>query len=423
MTVFYDHATIEIRSGDGGNGVVSFRREKYIPNGGPDGGNGGKGGDVIIRADRHLNTLQDYRFRHHFSAGDGEPGKGSKMAGAGGRDLILKVPPGTLVLHADTGEMIADLKGDGDQVIAARGGAGGRGNMNFANSVRQAPRFATAGKTGERLRVALEMRLLADAALVGFPNAGKSTLLSVVSAAKPKIASYPFTTLQPILGVVEVGGARFVLVDVPGLIEGAAEGAGMGHDFLRHIERARILIHVLDGSNFDGSEPLDRFRALNHELEKYKNLIGKRPMWVVINKIDVMEADQVAQLKSQLEGEGYRVYALSAATTSGVAEFVRALAAEVLTLPLPELEEVEQRKIYRYEKKIDFDIRREKGQVSVEGPFIRELMQSTNFSDTESFRHFQKRIIDSGLQDALLDAGVEEGDEVLLDGVPFDFSL
>jgi len=345
------------------------------------------------------------------------------MTGASGADLVLKVPPGTLILHSETREMIADLREDGNEITVARGGAGGRGNVNFANSVRQAPRFATAGKTGEKLRIDLELRLLADAALVGFPNAGKSTLLSVVSAAKPKIASYPFTTLEPVLGLVEVGGARFVLVDVPGLIEGASEGAGMGHDFLRHIERARILIQVLDASSFDGTDPIDRFHALNAELEKYKNLIGRRPMWVVINKIDLVEEEEVDKLKNRIEREGYRVFALSAATTAGVKDFVRALAAVVLTLPLPELEEAEQRKIYRFEKKYDFEIKRQKGLVSVEGPFIRELMLSTNFSDTESFRHFQKRIIESGIQDALLDAGVEEGDEVLLDGSSFEFSL
>ena len=270
--MFFDHTTIEIKSGNGGNGCVSFRREKYIPNGGPDGGNGGRGGDVTIRADRNVNTLQDYRFQRHFAAGNGEDGKGKKMAGAGGADLLLKVPPGTLILESETRELIADLRNDGDEVLVAKGGAGGRGNMNFANAVRQAPRFATAGKLGTTLKLDLELRLLADAALVGFPNAGKSTLLSVMSAAKPKIASYPFTTLQPVLGVVDVSGARFVLADVPGLIEGASEGAGMGHDFLRHVERARLLLHVLDVSNFDGTEPMDRFTALNQELDNYKNL-------------------------------------------------------------------------------------------------------------------------------------------------------
>ena len=421
--MFYDHVTIEIRSGNGGNGAVSFRREKYVPNGGPDGGNGGKGGDIIIKADRNLNTLQDYRFKHHFFARDGESGRGSRMAGASGPDLVLKVPPGTLVLHAGTREMIADLRQDGDQVIAARGGTGGRGNMNFANSVRQAPRFATAGRTGEEFKVDLELRLLADAALVGFPNAGKSTLLSVVSAARPKIAAYPFTTLQPVLGLVDIGGSRFVLVDVPGLIEGASEGAGMGHDFLRHVERARILIQVVDASSFDGTDPMTRFEAINRELASYKNLLGKRPMWVVLNKIDIAGREEVEALKSRIEDQGYPVFPLSAATTEGVADFIQALAAEVANLPVPELEEIEQLKVYRFEKKYDFQLVREKGLVSVQGPFIRELMLSTNFSDTESFRHFQKRIIESGIQDALLDAGVEEGDQVLLDGSSFEFSL
>ncbi len=421
--MFFDHTTIEIKSGNGGNGCVSFRREKYIPNGGPDGGNGGRGGDVTIRADRNVNTLQDYRFQRHFAAGNGEDGKGKKMAGAGGADLLLKVPPGTRILESESRELIADLRNDGDEVLVAKGGAGGRGNMNFVNAVRQAPRFATAGKLGTTLKLDLELRLLADAALVGFPNAGKSTLLSVMSAAKPKIASYPFTTLQPVLGVVDVSGARFVLADVPGLIEGASEGAGMGHDFLRHVERARLLLHVLDVSNFDGTEPMDRFTALNKELDNYKNLLVSRPQWVVLNKIDLVSEDTVNELREQLEALGYRVFAVSGATTEGVTELKKALAAEVLTLPPPELDELEQLKVYRLEKKYDFSVSEQKGVVSVDGPFIHELMQSTNFSDTESFRHFQKRIVDSGIQDALLDAGVEEGDDVLLDGVPFEFFL
>jgi Obg family GTPase CgtA-like protein len=264
---------------------------------------------------------------------------------------------------------------------------------------------------------------LADAALVGFPNAGKSTLLSVMSAAKPKIASYPFTTLQPILGVVDVSGARFVLADVPGLIEGASEGAGMGHDFLRHVERARLLLHVLDVSNFDGIEPMDRFVALNRELENYKNLLDSRPQWVVLNKIDLVTEDTVQKLRDDLEALGYRVFAVSGATTEGVTELKQALAAEVLTLPPPELDEIGRLKVYRLDKKYDFSVSEQKGVVSVEGPFIHELMQSTNFSDAESFRHFQKRIVDSGIQDALLDAGVEEGDDVLMDGVLFEFFL
>ncbi len=421
--MFFDHTTIEIKSGNGGNGCVSFRREKYIPNGGPDGGNGGRGGDVTIRADRNVNTLQDYRFQRHFAAGNGQDGKGKKMAGAGGADLLLKVPPGTLIIESDSRELIADLRNDGDEVVVAKGGAGGRGNMNFANAVRQAPRFATAGKLGTTLKLDLELRLLADAALVGFPNAGKSTLLSVMSAAKPKIASYPFTTLQPILGVVDVSGARFVLADVPGLIEGASEGAGMGHDFLRHVERARLLLHVLDVSNFDGTEPMDRFYALNRELENYKNLLGSRPQWVVLNKIDLVTEDTVQKLREEIETLGYRVFAVSGATTEGVTELKKALAAEVLTLPPPELDEIGRLKVYRLEKKYDFSVSEQNGVISVEGPFIHELMQSTNFSDTESFRHFQKRIVDSGIQDALLDAGVEEGDDVVLDGVPFEFFL
>jgi GTP-binding protein len=421
--MFYDHATIEVRSGDGGNGAVSFRREKYIPNGGPDGGNGGRGGDVILRADQNVNTLHAFRHRHHFFAGDGQPGRGNKMTGAAGDDIVLTVPVGTLVMTHDPRALMADLRQDGDEVIVAKGGAGGRGNTCFANAVRQAPKFATAGKTGETLKLNLELRLLADAALVGFPNAGKSTLLSVMSAAKPKIASYPFTTIQPNLGVVDVDGTRFVLVDVPGLIEGAADGAGMGHDFLRHVERSRLLIHVVDASSFDGMDPLDRFDTINHELTQYKDLLSQRPMWVVLNKADIVDAATLDDLKAAIEAQGYRVFVVSGATTEGVNELKQAMAAAVQSLPPPQLDEVEHEKVYRLEKKYNFTVRRVQGVVEVDGPYIRELMQSTNFNDTESFLHFQKRIVDSGIQDALLDAGVEEGDDVLLDGAHFEFSL
>ncbi len=419
--MFFDHTTIEVRSGDGGNGCVSFRREKYIPNGGPDGGNGGRGGDVILRVDGSLNTLQEYRFRHHFAAENGAPGKGKRMAGKSGDNLILTVPPGTLVFHSGTKELIADLRESGDEVIVARGGDGGAGNMCFANSVRQAPRFAKAGKEGETVKLDLELRLLADAALIGFPNAGKSTLLSILTSAKPKIAAYPFTTLQPMLGVVDVGGTRFVLADVPGLIEGAADGAGMGHDFLRHVERARLLIHVVDISSFDGTDPIDRFHAINHELARYKNLFEKRPQWVVLNKIDLVPLEEVTRVRSAIEEMGFRVFAVSAATMEGIPDFKNALGQEVASLPPPELTDTEVVKTYRLEKKYDYTVTKKENLYSVDGPYIRELLMSTNFNDTESFHHFQKKINESGIHDALVEAGVQEGDDILLDGAAFEF--
>jgi len=401
---------------------MSFRREKNIPNGGPDGGNGGRGGSVIIRVNAAKNTLLDFRFRHKFFAENGANGGNNNRMGKSAPDLIIEVPPGTIVRSADNDELIADLVEDDAEIVIAEGGRGGLGNINFANSIRQAPRFATAGKTGQELRVKLELKLIADVALIGFPNAGKSTLLSVISAAKPKIADYPFTTVEPILGVVAKDDFRFVVADIPGLISGAAEGAGMGHDFLRHIERTRILLHLIDASGQEGRDPYADFQIINNELYRYKEELAERPQWVLLNKTDITPAEELKELKAKIERDGYKVYLISAATKDGVEQLIDDLAAEVQSLP-PSLpyEESELLKTYRFVEEEKFTIMKQGGKLAVEGAWIRELLQSTNFDDYESRRHFQRQIDASGLEEALFAAGMKAGDTVLLDGSEFEF--
>ena len=419
--MFYDQAAIEVRSGNGGNGCVSFRREKYIPDGGPDGGHGGRGGDVFLRADKSKNTLQDFRYKRHFFAKDGQGGMGNLRTGASADDMIVKVPVGTLVFDEEDGVLLADLKEDGDEIVVAKGGRGGRGNASFKNSVRQAPKFASAGTTGVERTLRLELRLLADVALLGYPNAGKSTLLSVISAAKPKIADYPFTTIQPVLGVVQRDESSIIVADVPGIIENASEGAGMGLDFLRHAERSRLLLHVIDTSGLYGVDPFEAFHTINNEIKSYKKSMAEKEQWVVLNKIDVADEEIVEILKSEIEEEGYRVFTVSAATHKGVNELVNALLSEVPQLPAPKLEEEAAIPVYRPKEAYPFTISTKRGYVAVEGAFIRELMLSTNFSDTESTRRFQRLIVQSGIEAALLEAGVEDGETVLLDGSYFEF--
>ncbi|NLV98413.1 MAG: GTPase ObgE [Clostridiaceae bacterium] len=419
--MFYDQATIEVRSGNGGNGCVSFRREKYIPDGGPDGGHGGRGGDVILRAAESKNTLQDFRYQRHFFAKDGQNGSGNLRTGASADDLIVEVPGGTLVFDDEEGVLLADLKKAGDEIVVAKGGRGGRGNASFKNSVRQAPKFASAGVSGVERTLRLELRLLADVALLGYPNAGKSTLLSVISAAKPKIADYPFTTIRPVLGVVSRDASSIVVADVPGIIENASEGAGMGLDFLRHAERSRLLLHLVDASGLYGVDPLEAFHTINNELKSYKSSMAEKEQWVVLSKTDVADSEIVDLLESEISMEGYRVFRVSAVTHSGVNELINALLSEVPQLPAPELEEEAEIPLYRPKEAYPFTIGRKQGMISVEGPFIRELMLSTNFSDTESTRRFQRLIVKSGIEAALLEAEVEEGETILLDGSHFEF--
>lgn len=317
--MFVDYARIRVKGGDGGNGCVSFRREKYVPHGGPDGGDGGRGGHVVFVVEPGLRTLMDFRHQRHFKAPRGGHGQGANKHGADGDDLYVRVPPGTLVRDAETGEVIADLTEPGQQAIIARGGRGGRGNAHFKSPTRQVPRFAEEGKPGEERIVDLELRLLADVGLVGFPNAGKSTLLSRLTAARPKIGAYPFTTVTPNLGVVEYQGESFVLADIPGLIEGAHQGAGLGHEFLRHVERTRVLIHVIDAAGTEGRDPLEDFRTVQRELALHNPELIRRPMLVALNKTDLSEArERLPVLEAALKSQGYRVFPVSAATGAGL---------------------------------------------------------------------------------------------------------
>src|SRR3984893_5446464 len=342
--MFYDHTKIFVKAGDGGNGSIHFRREKFAPFGGPDGGDGGKGGSVYIEATNDLNTLVDYRYRQHFKATPGEAGARQKMHGAAGDDITLKVPCGTIVRDAESGELIADLVEAGQNVMVARGGRGGLGNVHFATSTHQAPREAQNGEPGEERWLMLELRLIADVGLVGYPNAGKSTLLSVVTAARPKIADYPFTTLTPNLGVVAVGQPGsgdefgFVLADIPGLIEGAAQGVGLGHEFLRHVQRTRLLLHVLDGASLD-RDPWQDFLTINNELHEYDELLAKRPQIIVLNKMDLPDAqERWPALKAEAEAAGYTVFAISAAANQGVDELMQFTASRLREIEQEEAE-------------------------------------------------------------------------------------
>lgn len=420
--MFIDSAKIYIRAGNGGDGMVSFRTEKYVPNGGPDGGDGGRGGSVVFVADERRSTLQDFRFKRKYQAVDGEKGGRSKMYGRGGPDMVLEVPVGTLVKDADTGRTLADLTEPGQKVVIARGGRGGKGNVHFVNSIRQAPRFARAGEPGEEFNILVELKLLADVGLVGFPNVGKSTLLSVVSSARPKIADYPFTTLQPNLGVVAVDGDSFVMADIPGLIEGAHQGLGLGLAFLKHIERTRLLLHILDASGHEGRDPLADFTAINHEMEAYHPALATRPQIVALNKIDMTTEDDLDRLKKALEDQGYEVFPICAVINEGITPLLRAVAAKLRTLPKTVLTDtIEEKTLYKFEPEVLFEINKVKDVYRVTGPWIENLVQSTNFDDHESLQYFQRLIRKKGVIAALEKAGVKEGDLVSLHDLEFEF--
>ena len=337
---FVDKAKIHVKAGDGGNGCVAWRREKFVPLGGPAGGNGGKGGDVILKADSRVQTLMDFKYKIHFKAERGQHGSGSNKHGKAGEDLVIKVPVGTVVKDAETGEIIADLTKDGQEVVVAKGGKGGKGNAAFKTSTNQAPDYAEEGEKGEERWIELELKLLADVGIIGFPNAGKSTLISVLSNARPKIADYPFTTLSPVLGVVKLDiGKSLVLADIPGLIEGASQGAGLGHEFLRHIERTKFLLHVIDISDFREREPLEAFEIINKEMEQYSPELTKKPQIVVGNKIDILsDKEEINRLKKAFEEKGYRFIPVSLATKEGIDELKKALQ-EFYQMKEKELEE------------------------------------------------------------------------------------
>ncbi|HET7560578.1 MAG TPA: GTPase ObgE [Limnochordia bacterium] len=423
---FVDRAEIEVRAGDGGDGAVSFRREKYVPAGGPDGGDGGRGGDVWVQVDPGLNTLIDFRFERRFRAGDGGPGIDSRKNGRDGASVTLRVPAGTQILDAASGERLFDLTQAGEPVLLAKGGRGGRGNAHFATPTRQAPGFSERGTKGEAHRLVLELKLVADVALVGYPNAGKSSLIARLSAARPKIADYPFTTLVPNLGVVSLGPASsFVVADIPGLIEGASEGVGLGHEFLRHVERCRVLVFVLDASGVEGREPLDDYRVVRREVERYRAELLSRPQLVVLNKLDLAEARaHLDALLAAPEFAGMRVVPVSAATGEGLAEVAGAMWAALKEAP--ELLEPEAPASLKPLVKRRFNIRNyaveaEPGGFVVQGEDLLALMERYNFANPQSLRHFQQVLAQIGVHEALRAAGAKDGDSVRVGELEFDY--
>lgn len=423
--MFIDVAEVYLKAGDGGDGAVSFHREKYVPNGGPDGGDGGNGGNIIFKVDTGLNTLIDFRYKRKYVAPNGERGSGKNCSGRSGEDLIVRVPLGTVVKDKETGRIIADLSRVGQEEVIVRGGKGGWGNQHFATPTRQAPNFARKGAPGEERWVVLELKLLADVGLIGFPNVGKSTLLSVVSAARPKIADYHFTTLTPNLGVVYVGeGASFVMADIPGLIEGAHKGAGLGHQFLRHVERTRLLIHIVDISETDGRDAINDVDVINRELEMYNPELAKRPQIIAANKVDAVgDMSKLERFRREMEGRGYPVFAISAATRQGVDELIRYTYERLKEIPPVVLFDPSHRDTVADEKKEEppFTVRKEDGVFIVEGPWVRRLLGSVNLNDSESLQYFQRAVKNMGVIEELERNGIREGDTVRMGDIEFDY--
>ena len=420
--MFFDKARIFVKGGDGGNGCVAMRREKYVPEGGPWGGDGGRGGDIVFQADKGLRTLVDFRYKRHYKAERGKHGEGKNRYGPSADDLVVRLPVGTVIRDDDTGELIADLVQNGQQVVVARGGRGGRGNAHFATPNNKAPKLAEKGEPGEERWLSLELKLLADVGLVGFPNAGKSTLISQVSAAKPKIADYPFTTITPNLGVVRVDDGRsFVVADIPGLIEGAHLGAGLGHEFLRHVERTRLLIHVLDTAGSEGRDPVEDFKVTNRELILYNPAIGSRPQVIVANKMDLPEAaENLARLKAAY-GNDYEIFPISAATGSGLDSLIYKVAALLEDLPgtIPPAEETAEHVVYRAEPR--FSISREDGIFQVGGKEIKRHVAMTDLENDEAVERLQWIFKRMGIDDALKEAGIKEGDTVKIGDFEFEY--
>ena len=415
--MFVDYAKIVIKSGDGGNGAATFRREKYVAAGGPDGGDGGKGGDVYFEVDPNANTLIDFRFTKKFKAENGQNGSGGHKYGKSGQDIVVKVPVGTIVKDAETGKVIVDMSKEGQKELILKGGRGGKGNSHFATSTRQAPRFAIDGEPGKEKEIILELKLLADVGLVGFPNVGKSTILSRVTKATPKIADYHFTTIDPNLGVVKTEhGDSFVLADIPGIIEGASEGVGLGIQFLRHVERTRLLLHVLDVAGTEGRDPIDDFNKINEELKKYSEKLATRKQIIVANKIDSMQDDENYKVLEKLAKENdLEIYKISAVTGEGLNELFNHVAKIIKTLPKEEIVEADDRIIYTLEddEEEQFKIEMIKtGEYLVTGPAAQRLMGRVNIGDNESYAYMEKMLKKIGITQALKDKGVKEGDTV-----------
>lgn len=419
--MFIDVAKIELKAGKGGDGSVAFRREKYEPSGGPAGGDGGDGGSIIIVGDKDIKTLMDYSYRSIYKAENGGDGRNKKQFGKKGEDLILKVPVGTLVKDYDTDTVIYDVKHDKEEFVICKGGKGGKGNVHFKSSIRQAPRFAEPGTKGEEKTIKLELKLLADVGLIGLPNVGKSTLLSIMSNARPKIANYHFTTLEPNLGVCKVGEKSFVLADIPGLIEGASEGLGLGHDFLKHIERTKILVHVLDISGSEGRNPIEDFELINSELASYNIKLNDKKMLVVLNKTDLGAEDNIKEFREKYSDKVDEIVEISAATTENVDKLMY-LIADTLDSIEDDYSTLDEQYVYfEEEKEPDFKVRKENENYIVEGPLIENLIYRTNFEVYESVNHLQKVLEDKGVIQQLKDLGIQDGDNVVIGDVEFDF--
>lgn len=424
--MFIDKAKIFVKAGNGGNGGISFRREKYVPAGGPDGGDGGRGASVVFEVDLGIRTLLDFKYQRKYLAPSGENGTKRKRSGKNGEDIVLKVPAGTVIRDEATGLVLADLKDENDRIVVARGGYGGKGNHNFATATRQAPNFAKPGTDGEERWIVLELKMLADVGLLGFPNVGKSTFLSLVTKAKPKIANYHFTTITPNLGVVQTKHAdSFVLADIPGIIEGASEGIGLGHEFLRHVERTKVLIHIVDISGIEGRDPIDDFDKINEELKLYNEKLATRPQIVVANKMDILQDEEVyEEFKKTIEARGYKVFKMSAATREGVDDVIT-----YVSNALKEVEEIElisEEDMYKPEAELindeELNIKiDEDGVYEVTGKALRRVMYSINFDDMESLQFFQKTMESRGVFDRLREMGIEDGDTVRIYELEFEF--
>ena len=424
QTMFIDYAKIRIRAGNGGNGAVAFHREKFVASGGPDGGDGGRGGDVVFMADDHLSTLADFKYKRSYQAPNGANGSGNRKTGKSGEDLIIKVPRGTVIKEAESGAVLADISEDGPYVLA-KGGKGGWGNQHFSSATRQAPRFSKDGFPGEEWDVILELKLLADVGLLGYPNVGKSTLISVVSEAKPVIADYHFTTLTPVLGVVRMGPeSSFVMADIPGLIEGAGEGVGLGHRFLRHVERCRMLVHVVDVSGSEGRDPIGDFLVINSELEKFDPVLARSPQIVAANKIDMATDEQLARFRSFIEEQGLEYYEICAPIAMGTQELINAVAKKLASLPpikRYEAEPVPEAVLSAKKVSTGFTVTVEDGVFYVEAPWLMRIINKTDMDDYESMQYFQRVLESSGILASLIEKGVKEGDTVSIYGLEFDY--
>ncbi len=421
--MFVDKAKILIKAGDGGHGAVAFHREKYIASGGPDGGDGGRGGNIVFVADSNISTLADFKYKRKYKAQNGADGSGSRKSGKKGEDLIIRVPQGTVIREAQSGVVMCDMSSD-EPFVAAKGGKGGWGNCHFATPTRQTPRFAKSGAPGEEWEVTLELKLLADVGLLGFPNVGKSSFISVVSEAKPVVADYHFTTITPVLGVVSLGeGTSFVIADIPGLIEGASEGVGLGHEFLRHVERCRMLIHIVDVAGSEGRDPKEDFEKINLELERFNPELAKRPQIVAGNKIDLATEDQREDFRRYIEEKGLEYFEMCAPILEGTKEVINAAAAKLATLPAVrrfESEEIPLEVVLK-KKNTGFTVTAEDGVFFVDAPWLASIIARTDMDDYESLQYLQRVLVSSGIIDALREKGVEEGDTVSIYDFEFEF--